>query len=59
MLCPPSECKELTIRKKKNDEIYAKIRDIPQCDNLILLGVTLQSDCKFNEHVKRTNVYIF
>ena len=53
MLCYPSKCKELTFKKKNNDEIYAKIRDIPQCDNLILLGVTLQSDCKFNEHVKR------
>ena len=51
ILCNPSKCKELTFRK--NDEIYAKIRDIPQCDNLMLLGVTLQSDCKFNEHVKR------
>ena len=34
-------------------EIYAKIRDIPQCDNLIRLGVMLQSNIKFNEHVKR------
>ena len=37
MLCNPSTCKE-------------KIRDIPQCDNLILLGVTLRY--KFNEHVR-------
>ena len=51
MLSNPSKWKELTFRKKKNDEIYAKIR--AHCDNLILLGVTLQSDCKFNEHVKR------
>ena len=43
MLCNPSTFKE-------------KIRDIPQCDNLILFGVTyvIQSDCNFNEHVKRT-----
>ena len=53
MSCNPSKCKELVVRKKNNDENYAKIRDIPQCDNLLLLGVTLQSDCKFNEHVKR------
>ena len=50
MSCNPSKCKKLVIRKKNNDENYAKIRDIPQCDNLLLLGVTLQSDCKFNEH---------
>ena len=38
--------------QEKNDEIYPKIRDTPQCDNLILLGVTLQSDCKFNKRMK-------
>ena len=53
MSCNPSKCKKLVIRKKNNDENYAKIRDIPQCDNLLLLRVTLQSDCKFNKHVKR------
>ena len=52
MLCNPGKCKELTFKKKNNNEIYAKVRDIPQCDNLILLGVTLRSACKFNKHVK-------
>ena len=26
---------------------------IPQCNSLSLLGVTLQSNCKFNEHVRQ------
>jgi hypothetical protein len=43
----------MKMRKKNNDENYAKLRDIPQCDNLLLLRVTLQNDCKFNKHVKR------
>ena len=32
--------------------LYSTINNIPQCNSFVLLGVTLQSDGKFNEHVR-------
>ena len=67
MLCNPSKCKELTFRKKESSGTrhqYAPINNIPQCDSLVLLGLTFQPNCKFSEHVrlkltKLTSVFTF
>ena len=52
MSCNPSKCKELVIRKKSNKDTYDPVNCIPQHCELCLLGVTLQSDCKFSSDVK-------
>ena len=55
MLCNPSKCKELMFRKKESSGTrhqYAPINNIPQCDSLVLLGLTFQPNCKFSEHVR-------
>ena len=54
MSCNPCKCKELIVRKK-NCTIteYEPVNSIPQCNNLPLIGVTLQSDFKFNSHVRK------
>ena len=47
--------KELVVRKKQkkyHNALYSPINNIPQCNSFVLLGVTLQSDGKFNEHVR-------
>ena len=64
MSCNLSKCKELIFRKKNNSAQYQPINDIPQCSNLVLLGVTLQSNCKFSAPVrlklnKANKYYIF
>ena len=55
MLCNSIQCKELIFRKKESSGTghqYAPINDIPQCDSLVLLGLTFQPNCKFSEHVR-------
>ena len=52
MICNPSKCKELVVRKKYNNTQYEQICNIPLCNSVPLLGVTLQSNCKFSEHVR-------
>ena len=53
MLRNPSKCKELTVLKKGNHESYpCPIFGIPSCTCVSILGVTFQSDCKFNTRVK-------
>ena len=55
ILCNPSKCKELIFRKKKSSGTrhqYAPINNIPQCDSLVLLGLTFQPNCKFSEHIR-------
>ena len=39
--------KALNFRRKGNSSQYNPVFDIPQCSSLVLLGVTIQSDCKF------------
>ena len=51
MLCNPSKCKEVTVLKKCNYELYPPIFGIPSCTYVSILGVTFQSDCK-NKLVK-------
>ena len=50
MVCNPS--KELVVRKKNHNVLYSPINNIPQCNSFVLLGETLQSDGKFNEHLR-------
>ena len=52
MTCNPSKCNELVVGKKKNTTPQEQICNILQCNSLTLLGVTLQSNCKFSEHVR-------
>ena len=46
MSCNQRKYKELNFRRKGNSSQYNPVFDIPQC-SLVLLGVTIQSDCKF------------
>ena len=52
MTCNPSKCKELAFMKKGNAQIFDRVAGIPQVKYLVLLGVTFQSDTRFNIHVK-------
>ena len=52
VICDPSKCKELIVRKKNNNTHYEQICNAPQCNSLMFLGVTLQSNCKFSEQVR-------
>ena len=53
MICNPSKCKELVVRKNNNNTRYnEQICNIPQCNSLSLLGVKLQSNYKFSEYVR-------
>ena len=51
MSCNPKKCKELIFRSKGNSSQYNPVFDISQCSSLVLLRVTIQSDCKFRAHV--------
>ena len=52
MVCNPVQCKELVFRKSNYNDNIAQIHNIEQCNELLLLGVTFQSNCKYNLHVK-------
>ena len=48
MLCNSSKCKELIFKKKESSKThhqYAPINNLPQCDSLVLLGLTFQPNC--------------
>ena len=51
MPCNPKKCKERIFRSKCNNSQYNPVFDISQCSSLVLLGVTIQSDCKFRAHL--------
>ena len=52
MTCNPSKRKELAFMKKGNAQIFDRVAGIPRVNDLVLLGVTLQSDIRFNIHEK-------
>jgi len=52
MTCNPSKCKEIAFLKKGNAHIFDRVAGTPQIKELVLLGVTFQSDTRFNIHVK-------
>jgi len=41
MICNTSKCKELVVRKMYNNTQYEQICNIPECNSLSLIGVTL------------------
>ena len=47
----PKKCKELIFRSKGNNFQYNPEFHISQSSSLFLLGVTIQSDCKFRAHI--------
>ena len=46
MICNHTKCKELVVKRKNNNPQCEQI-----CNNLSLLGVTLQGNCEFSERV--------
>ena len=50
--CNASKCKELTIKKRGNRNLYSHIGMIPSCKEVEILGVTFQCDSKFLVQVK-------
>ena len=52
MSCNPSKCKELTIKKRDNRDLYSPIGMIPSCKEVEILGVTFRCDSKVSVHVK-------
>ena len=55
MTCNPSNFKELAFVKKGNAEIFERVAGIPQVKELVLLGVTFQSDTRFNTRKEQTH----
>ena len=52
MHCNTSKCKEIIMRKRGNSTVYPMSHNIKQYNNISLLGVTIQGNCKFGLHVK-------
>ena len=52
MSCNPSKCKELTIKKRGNRDLYSPIRMIRSCKEVEIFGVTFQCESKLPVHVK-------
>ena len=52
MTCNPSKRKELAFMKKGNAQIFDRVAGIPRVKDIVLLGVTFQSNTRFNIHVK-------
>ena len=50
--CNASKCKEFTIQKRGNRDLYTPIGIIPSCKEVEILGVTFQCDSKFLVQVK-------
>ena len=49
----PSKCKELVICKKGVDgSSFEPAAGIPKCDQLTILGMTFETNCRFSSHVK-------
>lgn len=48
MTCNPTKCKENIFRKKGFNQDIAPVRDIPQCAELSILGITFQKTCKYS-----------
>ena len=52
MSCNPNKCKELTIKKRGNRDLYSPIVMKPGCKEVEILGGTFQCESKFSVHVK-------
>ena len=52
IICNPSKCKEIIFRGKGFIQDIALVKNIPQCTELRILGVTFQENCQYCEHVR-------
>ena len=52
MRCISCKCEELVFRKKRHNDVYKMILDIPQCSGFTALGLNFQQDGRFDRHVK-------
>ena len=52
MICNPSNCKEIILRKKGFIQDIAQVNNIPQRTKMAILGVTFQENYKHSEHVR-------
>ena len=52
MSCNTAKCKELVLRKRGNSINYPIISNIKQHKSIKKLGVTIQENSKFSEHIK-------
>ena len=48
----PKKCKELTFQKGYREELKL-VHNIPQCRKMVVLGVTLKNNNKFNTHARK------
>lgn len=46
MLCNPIKCKEPAIPKKGYQACFPPLAGIPRCAQVIIVGVTFQSNCR-------------
>ena len=53
MSCNPSKCRELTIKKRDNCDLFSPTGMISSCKEVDILWVTLQCDSKFSVRVKK------
>jgi len=51
MKCNPNKCKSLVFKKKTSSVQKESFHNIGEYDQLKILGITFQSDCKFTTHV--------
>ena len=47
----PKKCKELTFQRKGYTKELELVHNIPQCRKMVVLGITLQDNNRFNTHV--------
>ena len=63
MPCNPSKCKELTIKKRSNRNLFSPIGMISSCKEVEILGVTFHCDIKISVCAKnllsRTNKSLY
>ena len=52
MTCNLTKCKEIIFSKKGFSQDIAPVRNILQCTELSILGVTFQKNCKYSSHVR-------
>ena len=52
--CNPSKCKDLTIKKRGNCDLYSPIVMKPGCKEVEILGGTFQCDSKFSVHANKS-----
>ena len=52
MKCNTCKSKKLVSRKKRHNNVYKMISNIPLCSGLTVLELNFQQDCRYDKHVK-------